>query len=594
MDQFKWKKINVVHDSLGFYFTSTTDDFVKLIRSSNDKTIASKIPIRPHQSSISETFDIINDEEARIGYFSITEGEAAALFCEAYKRHFLWPGYVYTLHERSLPQILSTPVNCSQEEIVQALEGVFLLQYRLLDTQSIELVSGISYEEYHAEYVEELNNFALRTKMTLSDNVYANSLYDQVWALALTVNKSLGNIAFFNSSSAESNIEEMLRTREFLAEELKEVEFYGASGFIKFGDRQEVRTFVDIYQVRNGEQVLVGFYDSYNQSIDFFPSLHKDLVPGDSFELRYKLVPTWVGILVALSDLVLFLLILFITVYFILCKKLPEIKSSSLLLSLVMLMGCYSLCISTLLQTIRVVSITTPSIFTMLCNLDLWFFLNGINIIFVTLAVRLLRILHVFRSFRSTGKYWSDKYLLLYIALICSIMVFFLVVWTIVDPLHRAQERRYVPSSTPPYYIARNFCSSKDIGVWIAISLCLIGLVMLFVVFLAVQTRHIKRKHFKDTKKVNFFIFSVCTLCAIFLPMWLILFSIGVNTGSYMSKCILKLSGAALCPTLLFLPKIIPSLCCKWRVKVVQPRSSKMELISDSYRKDSSLVLALK
>ena len=576
MDEFKWKKINVVHDAVGFYFTSSAEDFVNLTSADYGKTITAKIPIQPHKKSVSDTLDIINTEDTRISYFSITEGEAAALFCKAYRRRVLWPGYVYILHERSLPQIISTPVGCSQEEMVEALEGVFLLLYRLFPSdQSADLVSMMSYEQYHSQYVEELSKFAQETGTTLMDNVYANSLYDQVWAFALAANKSLGKVAFYNSSmtTPARNVEEMLRTRDILANELKAVEFEGASGFIEFKKDQEVRTIIDIFQVRNGEQVLVGYYDPFNQSIKLLPNLQKELVPGDSFDLHYKLVPIWVGSLVAIADVLIFSLIIFITAYYILCKNASEIKSSSLPLSLVMLVGCYCLCISIMAQSIRVVvRITNPSIFTVLCNLDLWLFLNGANIILVTLAVRLLRIFHVFRSYRSTGKQWSDKYLVMYIILICSAMVFLLVMWTALDPLSHLQERKYNPSASPPHYVVRNRCSSKLLGVWVALSLCLITLAMIFVIFLAIQTRHIKRKHFKDTKKINAFIFVTCVISAIFLPMWIILSSIKSDTGSFVSFCIVKLSGTSLCLVFLFLPKLIPSLHRK-----ATEKNSKME-----------------
>ena len=576
MDEFKWKKISAVYDALGSFFTSSTEDFVHLI-STAGKTITAEIPVLPH-SIISDTFDIINAEEARVGFFSITDNEAAAFLCEAYRRHFLWPGYVYILHEYSLLDIISAPVGCSQEEMVEALEGVFLLLYRLFPSdQSADLVSRMSYEQYHSQYVEELSKFAQETGTTLMDNVYANSLYDQVWAFALAANKSLGKVAFYNSSmtTPARNVEEMQRTRDILANEFEDVKFQGATGKIQFASNQEVLTIVDIFQVRNGEQVLVGYYDHFNQSIKFLPSLQKELVPGDSFELHYKLVPIWVGSLVAVVDIMIFSLITFITTYFIWWRNSPEIKSSSLPLSLVMLVGSYSLCLSTMAQSIHVVAqITNPLILTLLCNLDLWLFLNGINIIFVTLAVRLFRIFHVFRSYRSTGKQWSDKYLVMYILLICSVVVFFLILWTTLDPLRYSENRKYNPSATPPHYTVRISCSSKELGIWVALSLCLIGLVMILVIFLAIQTRNIKRKDFKDTKKVNTFIFSACVVCAIFLPMWIILFAIGSDTGSFVSYCIVQLSGAALCQVLLFLPKITPNLRRKW-ISEITERGSK-------------------
>ena len=589
MDEFSWKRVHVVHDSLGFYFVSTILNFVDLISSSSDKVITSRIPIQP-KTFISDVFDIINEEGARIGYLSVTEGEGATLFCEAFKRNFLWPGYVYALQERSLSQIISTPVSCTREQMVKALEGVFLFQYRLFSSEGSNLTSGMTYQQYHDEYIEELGNFSYRTNMNLEDNLYANSLYDQVWAFALAANGSLGRIHFLNNSLAASNIEVTVRNRAILANQLRDIEFSGVSGFIKFGKEQEVRTFVEVYQVRNGAEELIGLYDAYNGNISFFNDFERDEVPGDTFDLYYQLVPIWVGLIVLVFDLVLFALVLFITLSIIIWRNRPEIKSASFPLSLMMLMGCYFLCISVASQTVRVIfTISNSFTFTALCNVELWLFINGINIMYVALAVRLLRIFHVFRSFHSTGKYWSDKYLVLYITLICSVLVAVLVLWTAIDPLHHVQEQYYIASANPPHYMLRNFCSANSLGIWIALCLSLIGLVVLFVMFLAIQTRHIKRKHFKDTKKVNIFIFCTCISYAILLPLWLILFSVRIDIGSYISKCTAKLLGVALCSTLLFLPKIIPTFYHKWSPRALKVKKDNITLRTQTYSTSSTL-----
>ena len=589
MDEFSWKRVHVVHDSLGFYFVSTILNFVDLISSSSDKVITSRIPIQPKKTFISDVFDIINTEGARIGYLSVTEGEGATLFCEAFKRKFLWPGYVYALHERSLPQIISTPVSCTREQMVKALEGVFLFQYRLFSFESSNLTSGMTYQQYHDEYIEELGNFANQTNTNLKDNLYANSLYDQVWAFALAANGSLGSINFLNDSLAASNINVTTWNRDILATQLRDIEFNGVSGFIKFGKEQEIQTFVEVYQVRSGEQVLIGLYDAYNGNISFFNDFERDEVPGDTFDLYYQLVPIWVGLIVLVFDLVLFALVLFITLSIIIWRSRPEIKSASFPLSLMMLMGCYFLCISVAIQTVRVIfTISNSFTFTALCNVELWLFINGINIMYVTLAVRLLRIFHVFRSFHSTGKYWSDKYLVLYIMLICSVLVAILVLWTAIHPLHHVQEQYYIASANPPHYLLRTFCSANSLGIWIALCLSLIGLVVLFVMFLAIQTRHIKRKHFKDTKKVNIFIFSTCISYAILLPLWLILYSAQIDIGSYVSQCTAKLLGVALCSTLLFLPKIIPTFYHKWSPSALKVKKDNITLRTQTYSTSST------
>jgi hypothetical protein len=79
--------------------------------------------------------------------------------------------------------------------------------------------------------------------------------------------------------------------------------------------------------VKGGKEVLIGIYDTTNQSVAFFDNFDREVVPKDSFDLYYKRVPTWVGILVAVSDLLLFTLLLSITISW---RNRPEIKSASL------------------------------------------------------------------------------------------------------------------------------------------------------------------------------------------------------------------------------------------------------------------------
>ena len=561
MNEFNWKRINIGHDLLGVYFISTTNNFVEQLTENSENRIISRLSIQPQRDSISAFLDITNQEEARISYLSTTEDETAALLCEAHKRQFLWPGYVYILYERSLSEILSLSVDCSREEMLQATEGIFLLQYRLFNQQKATIISGITYEEYYKQYVEELEEFERASRTTLEKNLYANSLYDQVWAFALAANASADNLSFFNSSITAKNVEEAVAIRKVLAANLRNVEFNGASGFISFGEQQEVGTLIDINQVQNGTEVLIGRFYPHNRSITIFEELD---IPGDTFDFLYHLVPVWVGVIVLSCDAVVIVLVLSIMASIILLRKMPEIRSSSISLSLLMLLGCFVLCISSILETGKVIAaISAPSLYAAICNVEFWCFLNGINVIFVTLSVRLLRTFHVFRSYRTTGKYWSDKYLILYIILTCSVMIILLIVWTGVDPLHHMEERTYVPSASPPHYLLRNHCSSDFLGIWLTLSLCLIGMVVFFVIFLAIQTRHIKRKNFKDTKKVNLFVFCTCFIYAVFIPLWVILSFTGFDTGAYVSNCIAKLSGAALCPVILFLPKVVPILCIK-------------------------------
>jgi len=83
MNEFGWIRLNIVHDALGIYFRTTANDLVQLINSDPTKLLLHRTPILPNQISIKQVFDIIDEEEARVGFFVLSEGESSALLCEA-------------------------------------------------------------------------------------------------------------------------------------------------------------------------------------------------------------------------------------------------------------------------------------------------------------------------------------------------------------------------------------------------------------------------------------------------------------------------------------------------------------------------------
>jgi cytochrome bd-type quinol oxidase subunit 2 len=568
MRRFSWNQVNVVFGSVGFYFRTTALDFFDLVKNNSSLSVT-QIPV---DSSISDLFKMINREESRIGYFTVTNEETAQILCEAYRLNFL-SRYQFIFHERTISEVLkaSNNTNCTEGNIVKALESIFLLQYKLKSSNNTVLVSNRSYSEYNKEYEHDLTRFAEETNMSLEFNNYANALYDEVWGLALAANKSLEDVSFLDTTLTPSSVSKI---REVLKQNLLDVKFNGASGYIEFGMEQEVQTSVNVFQVINGVEILIGEYNAFQDNLTFEEDFNGREVPGDSFDdVRYDLLPLWLGLVVILCSAVLILLTLFNIIAMYVLRRSPEIKSTSLYLSMVILIGCFLLLLSPILLTIKsVFPITNTTVHVALCSLEFWFYVDGIMIIFLTLLLRLLRIFHVFRSHHSTSKYWSDKYLILYISLMFSFMVILLIIQSAKDPFQSRSRETFVTISTElPFKLVFNYCSNGTSEVWLILSFSLVALVMVLVTFLAIQTRHIKRQHFKDTKKVNMFIFSVCLFYTLFISLWLILRP-RTNTGAYVCKCIANLMVATLCQAFLFFPKVIPAIYSRKQVNTDRKR----------------------
>ena len=146
--------------------------------------------------------------------------------------------------------------------------------------------------------------------------------------------------------------------------------------------------------------------------------------------------------------------------------------------------------------------------------------------------------------------------------LICSGGVLILILWTAIDRMHLETSEMYVPNAQPPYYMATTRCSSTNLGVWLAVAFSYTGVIILLVMFLAIQTRHV-RQNFKDTKKVTAYIFTTVTVIAIGLPLWCVLENTQVNSliGGHIVLTVGFLSVGVLCKLFLFAPKTIPLLC---------------------------------
>ena len=553
MVKFSWKRISSIHDDGDIYFRTTADNFASEVNA--DSTLELVTRISASLPYISDVFATLKHDGARIVYASLTTPEAANLMCEAYKHGLLWPSYVYIFHEHTFHQLLESKTTCDERELTAGLEGIFLLQYRLHAEPDDRLVSGWTFEEYHDNYLMRLAELANATDTQLQDNSYANVLHDEVWAIALALNNSLETLNSLNVTLTNYGLGQSIIT-DTIASNLKNISFQGAAGYIKFDSNHEAGSIINIFQVQGGQPELVGVYNPNEDNLTINDSILLSTVPADHFEVVYNLLPQWLTITIFCICGLAYIMTTIILVLFLYWRNEPEIKATSSYLSLVMFAGCYLLYTATMFQTISKSFVVGFNMFTAACNIDSWFGFIGFNLIFGTLFVRLLRINHIFRVFQKTSKIWSDQFLFLGVLLICSGMLIILMLWTTTDILHLEETQTYI-SSAQHYRVTRG-CISINSGYWAITAHAYNGVIILLVIFLAVQTRHIKRRNFKDTKKVNAYIFTVVVILAIAVPLWYIFSRTQFEVGGHISSVIAYLSVGILCQIFLFASKILP------------------------------------
>ena len=583
MKMFNWKRIGLVFDSTSIFFRSTANDFAQRVLNSSEANLTAAVPISNSLKVIQEAFNIINSEEARISYWLGNDGQNALCLCEAYHRKFLWPGYVYILryNPNIVANILNANTNCTKDELLKAMEGVFSLDYRLFVEEDTVLFSGWSYSEFRQRYAKLLNEFAIRYNMNLSQSIYANSFYDQVWTFALAVNHSLPSIKSKNLSLTDYMITNAQQISNILKSELENLAFQGASGWIQFDVNHEIPSFIDIFQIQNGNAKRIAIYDPFMMNITptkYFP----DDIPNDTFDTVYEFLPLWLGVCVFIIQGLLFCLITINTIFLFWWRDEREVKATSFLLSMLLTIGCYLLCIGPVIRTIyRVVVIHNTMTLTVMCNVNLWSTSLGLDLLLATLLFRIFRVVHVFRSFQKTSKYFSDEYLLLYSLLTCSVKVIILIIWSIVDLYRSRIDREYIPTATPAKYKAIVFCSCDSLAVFLSISYVYSIVLLSLVMFLAIQTRHIKKTVFKDTKKVNLFVFLVIITLTTTIPLSLIFSQLEIETGADLSEWLGVCLVATMCQLCLIVPKLLPLAVKKDKIRRGKTLSREYTLTSE-------------
>ena len=562
MRKLKWKRIGLVYNSRTIFHRSTSADFAQRIESDDlpDTNLTTNIAITGEQD-IKKTFNEINSAEARITYWLGSDSLYAFFLCEAYQRNFIWPGFVYILRNTpdNIADILETKTSCSYDEMLLAIEGVFFLDYRLHVDDDTELCSGWTYSQFRRRYANRLNEFAGQIDMNLTEIIFANSFYDQVWTFALAINNSLPSIYSQNLSFADYTFMNTKTISNNIKRELMNLSFQGATGRVHFNKNYEIPSSVDIFQVQRGSLQRVAVYDPSSMNITQNENFPHD-IPPDTFETFYNLLPFWLGGCILGAQGLLFVVITTNLVLILVWRKVSEIKAISPLLSILMMIGCYCLCAAPVFLVVyRMFPIENSNLVTTLCFLKTWSSV-GIELILATLFWKILRIHHIFHEKNMTlmSKYWMDKYLFLYSILICIGKVVLLISWSAQSQIRADYIPEYIPDGPNqlPHYMVTVRCSISTS--WFIASLIYTAILLFLVVVLAVETRHIKNSMYKDTKKISIFIFLTVLLLATTITISIFFTHIGNELGANISEWLAYFSVSVLCQVCLFVPKTLP------------------------------------
>ena len=337
-----------------------------------------------------------------------------------------------------------------------------LHSYRLEDLRELLLPAGevcdasnILEGVFMFQFTQERRGFDSDVKSLQTANPFAFLLHDAIWALALAAQNS--NISLKDSIYQYSDIY--------------------------------------IYQASNLSAELVGIYSGKSNA---FTNVTVGTLVYDGPILQSVELSPYLMLLSA-SCLLFNTLLLILYVCF---RNHPDVKSTNVSLSLLIFIGCYLLIGFTIVQFLYTVYTVD------VCMVSVW--LNGLGlslpIISATVLVKMLRVYHIFTLQRRMKPNMCTNYIapIIYTLIILSPCAMLLTLWTIIDPFSLVVT--YVEH--PGFIAVSNACSlSTYATLWYVLMLSYQISLSFAVVFIAIKTRKLRLARFKDTKKVNVFIY---------------------------------------------------------------------------------------
>ena len=338
--------------------------------------------------------------------------------------------------------------------------------------------------------------------------------------------------------------------------------FEGSTGTLKFR-RNKLLTNISIFQVQGGRGTVVASYNSHAQGLQLhpgnfvgeaIPSGRLVIVDGRNSVLRICLVLILFALCFGLITVNLVLYVVF--------RKEPEVKATSVSVSMCMFLSCYLLVLFLPLLLVEGEPIShTNASATFLCTALVWFSTAGLPfcLIFATLIVKMLRVYLIFSNpLTYKKKLFSNSALFVYILIIVSPTVCILIFLAALDEYTKVP----VVNQMKSYTFVFDRCLNEHTVLWGLLLFLYNVILVLSVAVLAIVSSSIRYKRFNDTKATNAFTYLSIFNAFLTIVYWYFFRSLPISKDNVERTGTTLYTGHAievlLCQLLLFAPKVFP------------------------------------
>ncbi|XP_028399793.1 gamma-aminobutyric acid type B receptor subunit 2-like [Dendronephthya gigantea] len=512
---FSWRRVALAYDM------EEKSLFLPAMNALRDRLKADKVEILTEEGISSNERDrkffvqTLKEKDARVVVALMRSDTLLTVMCEAFKQGFYGDKIVWVAYYTQLSLNQGRNIACNETDLLTVLEGTFALNVQYLRTDKNKTISGLTGTDYKMKMLQKGIFPFLIPRTSIA--------FDTTWLLALSLNDSFDDAIKMQSSISDTQyflLGHKLKLR------MMSREFEGISGKVVFNSTERLGTVV-IQQKREGRLVDIAQHHSSLNLLTFFPNQSKPEVlfkgtkyiqdgPRHINELRHYSLTLLIAIWVVCAFAITIALALF---YFnIKNREIRYIKMSSPHVNNIIIFGgflCYTKVVFDTLDS-RFVSLETYGHF---CNARVWMMSLGFTTAFGAMFSKTWRVHRIFtasKNFRRAVIKNFHLYGLLFGLLAVDCLL--LTVWMVISPFRSgtlslpSEDDNEADEIIHPYIFN---CTSKHEKYFLITTLGYKGLLLVFGIFLAWETRNIEIKALNDSKYIGISVYNVVILSVI-------------------------------------------------------------------------------
>ena len=557
MDQFNWNRIGIAYDSGSVFYTESANYLNQQLRV-RSKSVVFFSEIRGTNILYFESvISGIKINGTTVLVVMLNIAQTSKLLEMALVEDLVYPRYIWIHVEK----ILSYFLDVSHIPLFNATRGHILLHTLTeLHNGSSTLVSGETYKNFQKMFLAELK--VVKEMFNISEFqfsfTFGSHVYDEVWALALALDKSLSVLENRNLSIDGFTIGQRAITN-VIEESLANLSFQGAGGRVKFNSYRSVSTPVEVYWVlENGTNKFIGEFNP-EDSKSFYVNIQSSDLPNDTPPEMFISIPLYVAILLYIITIAVTVFTSLQLILYLCYRHKKIIKASSPYISLLMFAGCYLLCVAAAIKVTYGTFKLHEESFRKLVLTNIIAVLNGFSLILVTLFIKLLRVYRIFfsRLEKDLGRYWHNCPLL--ITVLCLTVLPNVLVLPLIAVDSPSYSKKLLFNREHGITEMHVHIELKTLSYFVSGGLiaCYVTIFSFITVYLSIRTRKIKIRSFKDTKKLNLFIYVFTFTVTFTVPLY-ILFLLkedepAANIVFVVGLLVVSTAGQVI----LFLPKVL-------------------------------------